>query len=371
MLNLSAISKYRNEIYGISAIWIVLFHATSGYGLDATFGFSFLEEIESWLRLSFGVDVFLFLSGISLYFSFSKRPSYDGFIRRRIGRIIPALILTWMIKWAVLTILGEHSMPWFIWQMTLIPFFVEGNSNGAWFISIIVFLYFIFPYVYSFIYSGVGASSAGKSGREALVALRTLLLLAFFSLVYWLAHKYDLEWFTKIEIGLGRVPLFVFGVYVGHLVKEGVPIKKWRAALIVALSVLWLLVLKCYVLIDWPWWWRLFSSYSGVFFSAVFAIVFAIISRIKLGEALCSAMRSVGSYSLELYGTHCILFRGLGILPAVTGNTLLMLLYGFVSFFYSWVCVRYFEPMITHATSVLSQKATDCFAGIGFVRARH
>ena len=354
-MNLCSLSHYRNEIYGLSAIWIVLFHATSGYGIDVTFGFSFLEEFESWLSLSFGVDIFLFLSGVSLYCSFSKRPLYDGFIRRRMGRIIPALILTWMIKWAVLTISGEHSLSWFIWQMTLIPFFVEGNSNGAWFISIIVLLYFIFPYIYSFIYSGV-EDPTGKKKREVLVALRALLLLSFFSLVYWLAYTYNLEWFSKVEIGLGRIPLFVFGVYVGHLVKESVPIKKWCVALMVVLSALWLLVLKSYVLTDWPWWWRLYSSYSGVFFCVVFAALFFLLSHFGFGRLMCRGMRAIGNYSLELYGAHCILFRGLGPLPAATGAPALLGAYSVLSCVYSWACVRFIEPLLVRSFELLADK---------------
>ena len=353
-MNIEILSKHRNEIYGISAIWIVLFHATSGYGLDVTFGFSILDEVESWLKLSFGVDVFIFLSGVSLFFSFSKNPSYESFISRRIGRIIPALLLTWAIKWVVLTLLGEHSLAWLIWQLTLVPFFIEGNNNGSWFISIIVFLYFIFPYLYSFIYSNE-QGELKESKNELVLLLRTAVIMAFFSLIYWLAHKYDIEWFSKVEIGLGRIPLFVFGVYVGHLVRDKVSFNSKIVFVAILASLLWVVLLKCYVLVYWPWWWRLFASFSGVLFSLIFASLFEAISRIALGKYICAGLRSVGTYSLELYGTHCIMFRGIGIIPAVTGNALLILLYGFISFAYSWGCVRYLEPRISRCGAKISK----------------
>ena len=62
-LKIENLSTYRNEIYGIAAIWIMLFHGRIA-NIDATF--PYLYKI---LRLgNIGVDIFLFLSGIGIFF---------------------------------------------------------------------------------------------------------------------------------------------------------------------------------------------------------------------------------------------------------------------------------------------------------------
>ena len=72
-LNFSSLSKYRNAIYGLCAIWIVFFHGSE------TFHINDCEGIRMTLGLilrtgNCAVDVFMLLSGIGLYFSLSKKP---------------------------------------------------------------------------------------------------------------------------------------------------------------------------------------------------------------------------------------------------------------------------------------------------------
>ena len=62
---LSILSTYRTELFGLSIIWIMMYH-------------SYLCEISPpvlfrWIALgSTGVEIFLFLSGIGLYYSYHK-----------------------------------------------------------------------------------------------------------------------------------------------------------------------------------------------------------------------------------------------------------------------------------------------------------
>ena len=69
-IELADISRYRGELMGLAIIFVILFHV----GLpreDAFFGLKRMGNI--------GVDFFLFLSGMGLWFSWTKHPSLRKF----------------------------------------------------------------------------------------------------------------------------------------------------------------------------------------------------------------------------------------------------------------------------------------------------
>lgn len=80
------LSKYRNELYGFSIIWIILFH---GLELKKTVLPKALKFIEPFLKHgNCGVEIFLFLSGICLYFSLKKNQDIIYFFKKRVSRIL-------------------------------------------------------------------------------------------------------------------------------------------------------------------------------------------------------------------------------------------------------------------------------------------
>ena len=81
------LSRYRGELYGVSMMLIVLYHAyLAGYewsGIFSVFTVGYL-----------GVEVFLFLSGISLFFSYTADNSLLHFYIKRILRLwIPVFLI--------------------------------------------------------------------------------------------------------------------------------------------------------------------------------------------------------------------------------------------------------------------------------------
>lgn len=151
-MSLSILSKHRNVIYGICALWIVIFHAVDSFGFWPDGTNPLLRVLKWFFTKSYGVDVFVFLSGLSLYYSFDGDPSYEVFIKKRLRRIIPALLLTYGVKWALQVIIGNHELPWLLWHLSLAPFFIDGNTDGAWFIAFIMAIYFAYPYIHAFIF---------------------------------------------------------------------------------------------------------------------------------------------------------------------------------------------------------------------------
>ena len=78
-IELANISRYRGELMGAAMIFVILFHV----GLPRDDTFFGLRRIGN-----IGVDIFLFLSGMGLWFSWTKRPSLSHFFSRRFLRSI-------------------------------------------------------------------------------------------------------------------------------------------------------------------------------------------------------------------------------------------------------------------------------------------
>ena len=69
---------------GAAIVFIILFHVPLARG-DAFFGLRRCGNI--------GVDMFLFLSGVGLWYSWVRTPSFRQFYKRRLLRIFP----TWLV----------------------------------------------------------------------------------------------------------------------------------------------------------------------------------------------------------------------------------------------------------------------------------
>ena len=80
----ASLSRYRGVLMGIAIIMIVLFHVA----LPRSSAFFGLKRMGNM-----GVDIFFFLSGIGLWFAWTKRPEVLHFYRRRLLRILPAWLL--------------------------------------------------------------------------------------------------------------------------------------------------------------------------------------------------------------------------------------------------------------------------------------
>ena len=69
-IQLAEMSRYRGELMGAAIVFIILFHVPLARS-DAFFGLRRCGNI--------GVDMFLFLSGIGLWYSWVKNPSVRHF----------------------------------------------------------------------------------------------------------------------------------------------------------------------------------------------------------------------------------------------------------------------------------------------------
>lgn len=83
-IQLANISKYRGELMGFAIIIVMLFHV-------------WLSQKSPWFGLrrmgNLGVDIFFFVSGLGLWYSWSKQQLYGKFYLNRALRIYPAWLI--------------------------------------------------------------------------------------------------------------------------------------------------------------------------------------------------------------------------------------------------------------------------------------
>ena len=311
----NAISRHRAGTYALCATWIVLHHITDAYKFNIGLISPALAPLQ-WVMQhgNLGVDVFMFCSAVSLYYSWSSRSDLSTYIRRRLLRILPATYLTFGTFWTIQLLSGHYTLPYFIYKLLLFGPLISGNDDGSWFIPAILLLYCLFPYLYTFIYSS-------KKPTEGGMVRRTLFLCLIVSLAYWLIHKYANGWFNVAEIALARVPVFISGVYVGHLVRRGAQISRNLMWVIGGGFCLWLVFAAGYLSNSSPWWWRLPYSLGAI---PLLIILTWSMNQIPLRKKT-GIVSAVSSCSLELYGVHLVLFCGLGVLPTIRGNVAAMI----------------------------------------------
>lgn len=142
--NLGNLSSCRSELMGIAALLIIFCHAPT-YGV----------EMPVWLSRilssgGFGVDMFLFLSGMGMYHSYGSRKAKGisiskWWMRRYLRIILPCLLLIIPIK-CLLSLwgkpIGEYSL---LFELSGFGF-VFGESP-LWFVTSILFLYIFTPLI--------------------------------------------------------------------------------------------------------------------------------------------------------------------------------------------------------------------------------
>ncbi len=84
IFELKDISLARAFLYGFAILWIMFFHSN----------FVCTNPVLSWIKThgNCGVDIFFLLSGISLYFSYTKNRDPKRFYKNRFKRVLPYFI---------------------------------------------------------------------------------------------------------------------------------------------------------------------------------------------------------------------------------------------------------------------------------------
>ena len=196
-IELADVSRYRSELMGAAILFIILFHVPLARS-DAFFGLRRCGNI--------GVDMFLFLSGIGLWYSWVKNPSVKHFYKRRLLRILP----TWLIISSIyylqhfdfetgdyLDLLLDITINWGFWL----------NDEGTfWFIPAIKMLYLWAPWYLRLIQ------------KHPVFRWLPVLMICWCCIVQWVVPIHQAV--GHIEIFWSRIPIFLIGINFAELAKQ-------------------------------------------------------------------------------------------------------------------------------------------------------
>lgn len=194
-LSLSLLSTFRTELMGFAAIWVYLFHCQLHCNIQIP-----ILGYFTWYGYG-GVDIFLLLSGVGLYYSYSKDPSTLHFYRKRLSRIFPTYIL---IVTIYQLITYKYTIPEYILNITTIAYWVSPHAYD-WYIPTLILLYLLFPILFRGII---------KKPRATLLLVIVLSITLTISL-----HGVSTSFMKNLT--LPRFPIFVLGVFLGKLIKSG------------------------------------------------------------------------------------------------------------------------------------------------------
>lgn len=283
-------SKYRTLIMGLATLSVLIFHFTDDKRIYA-YGFDGLSFLYNRLISSGGVDIFLVMSGLGLYYSWKKNPKYKEFITKRLKRILITYLLI-AIPALIFKNIFLIDKTWLdvIKDLFFVSLITEGNT-WHWYIFFISICYIIFPYLFDVI----------ESKKNNLDIEQLLMnVFSFTTVVALLLSFFANQLFGNINIMILRFPMFVFGIYLGKLSfnKEKIE-NKWIFFLLIALAITPLriydrIMLNRYIV-------------AMINISAVFIFVQALefLERKKININFTKKMLEFfGKYSLEIYLSH-------------------------------------------------------------------
>lgn len=206
-VNLRSISTYRTELMGLAATMIIICHAPANGVLMPTV----LEKVlRSWGGL--GVDIFLFLSGVGMYYSLQKRVGMKGWYYHRYTRIlVPYLVLSipyYLFHWIV----DGGGILIFLENISTISFYTR--HEGAWFVAFLIPLYFLTPWI---------ARVIKHINNARFYVFLICILLSVLGII-----PFSNGLINNIQVFFRHAPAYILGYWIGKYVYESKVVTFYR-----------------------------------------------------------------------------------------------------------------------------------------------
>lgn len=305
-----SVSIFRSAIMGLSMVSIMLFHQY----FTSVIPFNIFHNFGHW-----GVDVFLFLSGMGLVNSL-ERNSIKNYYRRRFMRLVPSCIFCGSLKYLVSLLLGVIVVN-YSKDMSLGLSAIA--SLDLWFIPTIIILYLISPFLYYCLRKWI-----------VLAILGIVVLFFYNALILNPCMGYDWKSpFGVLSWTLERLPVFSYGMFIA--IYKNLDKKK------ILISLLFLLIAICIKLLDKVGI-SFFASGECMYFSLAIgmpSLIHVLISILELAsKSLLTFISFFGIYSLEFYLVHEFIFWTL-MLSWRDGSPWILLTLGFLlSSLFAYLC---------------------------------
>ena len=216
-----SLSDYREVLFGIAIIGIVVFHLYESTMRDTLVH----SALGLFARFSAGVDAFLFLSSMGLYFAFSKNGNLGRFYKRRVLRILPTFLVVAIPFYALQDFVQFEDGSRFLPDLFNISFLTEGYRQ-FWYIYAIIIFYLFYPLLHRFI------DGSDRSFMRMCVVIGCDVAITVALGVF------NEDFLSNTELMLTRFPAFVAGIYAGKLVKMRAPMRGRYVLCLVAVALL-------------------------------------------------------------------------------------------------------------------------------------
>lgn len=284
-IKLSDLSTYRTQLMGIATLMIIICHANAYHVLLR----SSLASLFRWGNL--GVDIFLFLSGLGLFFSLSKnnlftKDDFISFYKRRFYRIIIPGI-TYVPYCLLFILIGRYSIGDSLLCLSTLEYWLF--HRGAWFVSMILILYLVAPFLYK----------AFSNKYKWLIAIGIIIALVILCNIP-IKDNSSNSILHNIQWAFNRVPNFILGITTGNSCKDGKQITTLQVLLFTLVSIVTsasIGVWKCTWLIV-----------------PVVMYYFTLLIKLSGKTWIDKSFKFLGKISLESYLTNITLKSILGVL---------------------------------------------------------
>lgn len=280
-ISLEYFSKYRTQIMGVATFMILLCHAVDR-GVE-------MPTIMRWILGfgNYGVDIFLFVSGLGLYYSLlTYKGNIISWYKRRYRRILIPYAIISIPYWLYYCYITDLGFLDFLYYLSTLGFWCE--HKGAWFVAFLFPLYLITPILYKNI----------KTGRKGVIYVIILIILV--GLLTLLPNN-ECPILSNIVFAFKRFPCYILGLFVGNLINTNQNITVFKVVIIcvvvypiykllsaVNIDAAWLLFIPIILLIT-----LFIHIVKGGIFDRIFSILGVIslesyLTNIYLGDILSS-----------------------------------------------------------------------------------
>jgi peptidoglycan/LPS O-acetylase OafA/YrhL len=309
---LQIVSEYRSALMGIAMLSIMLSHQRFVH----FFPFNVFEAYGHW-----GVDIFLFLSGMGMVRSLENH-SIGLFYRRRFLRLVPICIFCGVFKYLAYLFVGEPienlkvGLNIGIWSLC---------SLDLWFIHSIIIYYLLTPFFYRLL---------------KCCLLQTLVMVYLLSIIFQLfyAEQVGFDWLNPLGVSLytiERLPVFMIGMIVS-MYNNGITQKHFVISGISLFMAICLAVLLKTDIIPLTFCACVYPLLSLGIFALVLSMIY---SFTLIPKNVLRGFEFMGNHSLEIYLVHEFIF-GAFLLTMYTkyNHFLLLIIVLGLSVVIAWCC---------------------------------
>jgi len=282
-IEIGNISKYRSELMGFAMLIVIMFHT----GMEHRYLMWSLVKCGN-----VGVDFFLFLSGVGLWYSWSKTPDIKHFFSRRYLRVYP----TWLIivpffyipnylngggySRNIIDLIANITFNWSFWRIDDLTF---------WYVPALMMMYLFAPLYMTLI------------RKHPMYKWLPIAAIIFCFIQQYVMPVHNVV--GHIEIFWSRIPIFLLGINCGELVKEKRTIDSTAIWLIAIIFVMSLIVCVNFEM-NWRGRYPQFLERMNYIPLTVTSILLLIELFKHTSKWILKSLSFIGGISLEVYLLH-------------------------------------------------------------------